>query len=47
MNFNNSDLNMNEGFPILPEIIPLENIDLFLSYHDIALTIRSPNYQLT
>jgi len=36
MNYNNINLNMNEECPILPDLIPLKNIDLFPSYHDIA-----------
>ena len=37
MSFNNNNLNLNDECPVLPDLIPLESIDLFPSYLDITI----------
>ena len=37
MNYNNINLNLTDECPRLHDMIPFENIDLFPSYHDIAI----------
>ena len=36
MSFNNTNINLNDEYPVLPDLIPLESIDLFPSYLDIT-----------